>query len=142
MRQVQEGDTVRIHYTGTLDNGTQFDSSAGQDPIEFTLGNKDVIPGFENGVKGMQVGDQKKIHIPAEEAYGERNDSLVEQVPLQNFPDDLELQVGMQLQAQSPNGENFNVIVTALNEEAATIDGNHPLAGEALNFELELVEFI
>ncbi|MCU7798262.1 MAG: peptidylprolyl isomerase [Candidatus Thiodiazotropha sp. (ex Myrtea spinifera)] len=142
MRQVQEGDTVRIHYTGTLDNGTQFDSSAGQDPIEFTLGNKDVIPGFENGVKGMQVGDQKKIHIPAEEAYGERNDSLVEQVPLQNFPDDLELQVGMQLQAQSPNGENFNVIVTALNEEAATIDGNHPLAGEALNFELELVEFV
>lgn len=142
MRQVQEGDTVRIHYTGTLDNGTQFDSSAGQDPIEFTLGNKDVIPGFENGVKGMQIGDQKKIHIPAEEAYGERNDSLVEQVPLQNFPDDLELQVGMQLQAQSPNGENFNVIVTALNEEAATIDGNHPLAGEALNFELELVEIV
>ncbi|MCU7852257.1 MAG: peptidylprolyl isomerase [Candidatus Thiodiazotropha sp. (ex Monitilora ramsayi)] len=142
MRQVQEGDTVRIHYTGTLDNGTQFDSSAGQDPIEFTLGNKDVIPGFEDGVKGMQVGDQKKIHIPPEEAYGERNDSLVEQVPLQNFPDDLELQVGMQLQAQSPNGENFNVIVTALSGEAATIDGNHPLAGEALNFELELVEIV
>ncbi|MCU7828352.1 MAG: peptidylprolyl isomerase [Candidatus Thiodiazotropha sp. (ex Myrtea sp. 'scaly one' KF741663)] len=142
MRQVQEGDTVRIHYTGTLDNGTQFDSSAGQDPIKFTLGNKDVIPGFEDGVKGMQVGDQKKIHIPAEEAYGERNDSLVEQVPLQNFPDDLELQVGMQLQAQSPNGENFNVIVTALSGEAATIDGNHPLAGEALNFELELVEIV
>ncbi|MCU7914682.1 MAG: peptidylprolyl isomerase [Candidatus Thiodiazotropha sp. (ex Gloverina cf. vestifex)] len=142
MRQVQEGDTVRIHYTGTLDNGTQFDTSAGQDPIEFTLGKKDVIPGFEDGVKGMQIGDQKKIHIPADEAYGERNDSLVEQVPLQNFPDDLELQVGMQLQAQSPNGENFNVIVTALNEEAATIDGNHPLAGEALNFELELVEIV
>ncbi|MCU7812607.1 MAG: peptidylprolyl isomerase [Candidatus Thiodiazotropha sp. (ex Notomyrtea botanica)] len=142
MRQVQEGDTVRIHYTGTLDNGTQFDTSAGQDPIEFTLGKKDVIPGFEDGVKGMQVGDQKKIHIPAEEAYGERNDSLVEQVPLQNFPDDLELQIGMQLQAQSPNGENFNVIVTALNEEAATIDGNHPLAGEALNFDLELVEIV
>ncbi|MCU7843651.1 MAG: peptidylprolyl isomerase [Candidatus Thiodiazotropha sp. (ex Monitilora ramsayi)] len=142
MRQAQEGDTVRIHYTGTLDDGTQFDSSAGNDPIEFTLGNKTVIPGFEDGVKGMQVGEQKTVHITAEDAYGERNDSLVEQVPLQHFPDDLELKVGMHLQAQSPNGENFNVVVTALTDEAATIDGNHPLAGEALNFDLELVEIV
>jgi peptidylprolyl isomerase len=142
MKQAQEGDTVRIHYTGTLDNGTQFDSSAGQEPIEFTLGNKTVIPGFETGVTGMQVGDQKKIHIPADEAYGERNDALVEEVPLQHFPDDMELKVGMHLQAQSPNGENFNVVVTALSDASATIDGNHPLAGEALNFELELVEIL
>jgi peptidylprolyl isomerase len=142
MKQAQEGDTVRIHYTGTLDNGTQFDSSVGQEPIEFTLGNKTVIPGFETGVTGMQVGDQKKIHIPADEAYGERNDALVEEVPLQHFPDDMELKVGMHLQAQSPNGENFNVVVTALSDASATIDGNHPLAGEALNFELELVEIL
>jgi peptidylprolyl isomerase len=142
MKQAQEGDTVRIHYTGTLDNGTQFDSSVDQEPIEFTLGNKTVIPGFETGVTGMQVGDQKKIHIPAEEAYGERNDALVEEVPLQHFPDDMELKVGMHLQAQSPNGENFNVVVTALSDASATIDGNHPLAGEALNFELELVEIL
>jgi peptidylprolyl isomerase len=142
MRQAQEGDTVRIHYTGTLDNGTQFDSSQGQEPIEFTLGNKTVIPGFETGITGMQVGDQKKIHIPAEEAYGERNDALVEEVPLQHFPDDMELKVGMHLQAQSPNGENFNVVVTALSDASATIDGNHPLAGEALNFELELMEIL
>jgi peptidylprolyl isomerase len=142
MKQAQEGDTVRIHYTGTLDNGTQFDSSAGQEPIEFTLGNKTVIPGFETGVTGMQVGDQKKIHIPADEAYGERNDALVEEVPLQHFPDDMELKVGMHLQAQSPNGENFNVVVTVLSDASATIDGNHPLAGEALNFELELMEIL
>lgn len=140
MRQAKAGDTVRIHYTGTLDDGTEFDSSSGREPIEFTLGSESVIPGFEEGVVGMQVGDQKKIHIPAAEAYGERNDSLVEQVPLQQFPQDLELQVGMQLHAQSPNGENFNVVVTALSDESATIDGNHPLAGESLNFELELVE--
>ncbi len=142
MKQAQEGDTVRIHYTGTLDNGTQFDSSVGQEPIEFTLGSKTVIPGFETGVSGMQVGEQKKIHIPADEAYGERNDALVEEVPLQQFPDDLELKVGMHLQAQSPNGENFNVVVTALSDASATIDGNHPLAGEDLNFELELVEIL
>jgi peptidylprolyl isomerase len=142
MRQAKEGDTVRIHYTGTLDDGTEFDSSSGRDPIEFTLGSKSVIAGFENGVMGMQVGDQKKIHIPADEAYGEHNDALVEEVPLQQFPQDLELQVGMQLHAQSPNGENFNVVVTALSEASATIDGNHPLAGEALNFELELVEIV
>lgn len=142
MKQAQDGDTVRIHYTGTLDNGTQFDSSAGREPIEFTLGSHSVIPGFEDGVKGMQVGEQKQINIPAEEAYGERNESLVEEVPLQNFPPDLELQVGMHLQAQSPNGENFNVMVTALNEASATLDGNHPLAGETLNFELELVEIV
>ena len=142
MRQAKAGDTVRIHYTGTLDDGTQFDSSSGREPIEFTLGNNTVIAGFETGVMGMQVGDQKKIHIPADEAYGERNDSLVEEVPLQQFPQDMELSVGMQLRAQSPNGENFNVVVTALSERSATIDGNHPLAGEALNFELELIEIV
>ena len=142
MKQAQDGDTVRIHYTGTLDDGTQFDSSADREPIEFTLGSKSVIPGFEAGVTGMQVGEQKSIHIPAEEAYGQRNENLVEEVPLQQFPEDMQLQVGMHLQAQSPNGESFNVVVTALGDESATLDGNHPLAGEALNFELELVEIL
>ena len=142
MKLAQDGDTVRIHYTGTLDDGTQFDSSADREPIEFTLGSKSVIPGFEAGVSGMQVGEQKSIHIPAEEAYGQRNENLVEEVPLQQFPEDMQLQVGMHLQAQSPNGESFNVVVTALGDESATLDGNHPLAGEALNFELELVEIL
>jgi peptidylprolyl isomerase len=142
MKHAEEGDTVRIHYTGTLNDGTEFDSSTGREPIEFTLGSNAVIAGFENGVKGMQVGDKKTIHIPVEDAYGNHNDALVEEVPLQQFPQDIELQVGMQLHAQSPNGENFNVVVTALSEASATIDGNHPLAGEALNFELELVEIV
>ncbi len=142
MKQAQDGDTVRIHYTGTLNDGTQFDSSSGREPIEFTLGNHSVIPGFEEGVKGMQVGEQKSIHIPADEAYGTRNEALVEEIPRQHFPQDMELHVGMHLQAQSPNGESFNVVVTALSEETATLDGNHPLAGEALNFELELVEIV
>jgi peptidylprolyl isomerase len=140
MKQAQDGDTVRIHYTGTLNDGTQFDSSAGREPIEFTLGEQSVIAGFEAGVKGMQVGEQKSIQIPAEEAYGQHNDALVEEVPRQHFPQDMELQVGMQLQAQSPNGEHFNVVVTSLSEESATLDGNHPLAGETLNFDLELVD--
>ena len=142
MKQAQDGDTVRIHYTGTLDDGTQFDSSTGRDPIEFTLGSHSVIPGFEEGVKGMEVGEQKRIQIPADEAYGQRNEALVEQIPRQHFPQDMELHVGMHLQAQSPNGESFNVVVTALSEETATLDGNHPLAGESLNFELELVEIV
>jgi peptidylprolyl isomerase len=142
MKHAQDGDTVRIHYTGTLDDGTPFDSSAGSEPIEFTLGEKSVIPGFEAGVKGMQIGEQKQVHIPANEAYGERNEALVEEIPLQNFPEEMELHVGMHLQAQSPNGESFNVVVTALSDAAATLDGNHPLAGEALNFELELVEIV
>ena len=142
MRQAKQGDTVRIHYTGTLDDGTQFDSSVEREPIEFTLGEQAVIPGFETGVTGMQVGDRKTIHIPAEEAYGDHNEALVETVPLHNFPQDLELHVGMHLQAQGPNGDQFNVVVTALGDETATIDGNHPLAGEALNFDLELMEIL
>jgi peptidylprolyl isomerase len=142
MKQAQQGDTVRIHYTGTLDNGTEFDSSVDREPIEFTLGSQAVIPGFEEGVLGMQIGEQKTIHIPPEEAYGLHNEALVEEIPLQHFPDDMTLEVGMHLQAQSPNGESFNVVVTALNEASATLDGNHPLAGEALNFSLELVEIL
>jgi peptidylprolyl isomerase len=142
MKKAQEGDTVRIHYTGTLDDGTQFDSSVGRDPIEFTLGTNRVIPGFEAGVREMEVGEQKRIHIPAQEAYGERNDALIEEVPLQHFPQEMELSVGMRLQAQNPDGENFTVMVTALSETTATLDGNHPLAGEDLNFELELVEIV
>jgi peptidylprolyl isomerase len=142
MRQAKQGDTVRIHYTGTLDDGTQFDSSVGREPIEFTIGEHRVIPGFESGAEGMEVGDRKTVHIPAEEAYGSHNESLVEQVPLEHFPEDLELSVGMNLQAQSPNGEQFNVVVTDLADGVATIDGNHPLAGEALNFDMELVEIV
>jgi peptidylprolyl isomerase len=142
MRQAKQGDTVRIHYTGTLDDGTRFDSSVDREPFQFTLGEQSVIPGFETGVEGMQVGEKKKIRIPVEDAYGQRNEALIEEVALQHFPEDLNLEVGMHLQAQGPNGENFNVVVTDLNDQNATIDANHPLASEALNFDLELLEIV
>ena len=140
MSQAKAGDTVKIHYTGTLDDGSQFDSSAGRDPLEFTLGEGQVIPGFDKAVEGMAVGDSKKVSIPAEEAYGPRHDQMIQEVPLTALPDDLEPQVGMGLQARRPDGAMLDLTITAVGEESVTVDGNHPLAGQALNFQLELVE--
>ncbi len=141
MTQATTGNTIKVHYTGTLDDGTQFDSSAGREPLELTLGEGQVIPGFEKGLEGMAVGEKKTVHIPAEEAYGKHHPELVQEVPRDRIPEEIELEVGVQLQAQGPSGA-FVVVVTDLNDEVATLDGNHPLAGEALNFELELVEII
>jgi peptidylprolyl isomerase len=138
MSQAKSGDTVRVHYTGTLDDGTQFDSSRGREPLEFTLGGGQMIPGFEKAVDGMAVGDSKTINIPATEAYGERHDQMVQEVPREHMPDEIELEVGMQLQAEGPAGPVI-VTVTALGEENVTLDGNHPLAGKDLTFDLELV---
>ena len=140
MSQAKSGDTVRIHYTGTLDDGNQFDSSAGRDPLEFTVGSGQVIPGFEKAVEGMAVGDTKKINIPAEEAYGPRHEQMIQEVPKSALPDDLEPEVGMGLQAQGPDGQVMDLTITAVEDDAITVDGNHPLAGQALNFDLELVE--
>ena len=140
MSQAKTGDTVKIHYTGTLDDGSQFDSSTGRDPLEFTLGEGQVIPGFDKAVEGMAVGDSKSVNIPAEEAYGPRHDQMIQEVPLSALPDDLEPQVGMGLQARRPDGAMLDLTITAIGEESITVDGNHPLAGEALNFQLELVE--
>lgn len=140
MSQAKAGDTVKIHYTGTLDDGSQFDSSAGRDPLEFTLGEGQVIPGFDKAVEGMAVGDSKSVNIPAEEAYGPRHDQMIQEVPLSALPDDLEPQVGMGLQARRPDGAMLDLTITAVGEESITVDGNHPLAGQVLNFQLELVE--
>jgi peptidylprolyl isomerase len=140
MSQAKSGDTVKIHYTGTLDDGNQFDSSAGREPLEFTVGSGQVIPGFDKAVEGMAVGDSKTVNIPAEDAYGPRHDQLVQEVPRSALPDDLEPEIGMGLQAQGPDGQFMDLTITALSEEAITVDGNHPLAGQALNFDLELVE--
>ena len=141
MTQAAVGDTVKVHYTGTLEDGTQFDSSAGREPLEFILGEGQVISGFEKGVEGMAVGDQKSIHIPVEEAYGQHHPELVQEVPREQIPEEIELEVGLQLQAQGPNGP-FLLLVTGLTDETAILDGNHPLAGKDLNFELELVEIV
>ena len=140
MSQAKSGDTVKIHYTGTLDDGTQFDSSAGRDPLEFTVGSGQVIPGFDQAVEGMAVGDKKDVHIEAEDAYGPRHDQMIQEVPLSALPDDLEPEVGMGLQARRPDGAMLDLTITAVGEESVTVYGNHPLAGQALNFALELVE--
>ena len=140
MSQAKAGDTVKIHYTGTLDDGKQFDSSSGRDPLEFTLGSGQVIPGFDKAVDGMTVGESKTVNIPAEDAYGPRHDQMIQEVPRDALPDDLEPQVGMGLQARRPDGAMMDLTITAVGDESITVDGNHPLAGQALNFELELVE--
>ncbi len=140
MSNAKTGDTVKIHYTGTLDDGTQFDSSAGRDPLEFELGGGQVIPGFDSAVEGMAVGENKNVRIEPDQAYGERHEQLVQQVPRSALPDDLEPQVGMGLQSQSPDGQVMMLIVTEVGDEEITVDANHPLAGQALNFDIELVE--
>ena len=140
MSQAKDGDTVKIHYTGTLDDGSQFDSSEGQDPLEFTIGQGQVIPGFESAVEGMTVGDKKSVNIPAGQAYGDRHDQLVQEVPKEALPDDMEVEVGMPIQAQGADGHVIDLVITAVNEESIIVDGNHPLAGQALNFDLHLVE--
>lgn len=140
MSQAKSGDTVKIHYTGTLDDGTQFDTSAGRDPLEFELGGGQVIPGFDTAVEGMAVGESKNVRIEPDQAYGERHDQLVQQVPRSALPDDLEPEVGMGLQSQSPDGQVMMLMVTEVGEENIMVDANHPLAGQALNFDIELVE--
>ena len=140
MTQAKSGDTVRIHYTGTLGDGTQFDSSAGRDPLEFALGGGQVIPGFDSAVDGMTVGESKSVTIAPEQAYGERHEQLVQQVPKSALPEEMKPEVGMQLQSQSPDGQVMNLVVTEVEEATITVDANHPLAGQALTFAIELVE--
>ncbi len=142
MTQAKSGDTVRIHYTGTLGDGTQFDSSAGRDPLEFALGGGQVIPGFDGAVDGMAVGESKSVTIPPEQAYGERHEQLVQQVPKNALPEDMEPAVGMQLQSQGPDGQVMNLVVTEIEDESITVDANHPLSGQALTFAIELVEIV
>lgn len=142
MKQAQAGDTVRIHYSGTLNDGTQFDTSEGSDPLEFALGSGTVIAGFDKAVEGMAVGESKSVKIPPEEAYGPRHDQLVQEVPKSALPDDIAPAVGMQLQGKSADGQVMNLVVTGVGDEEITVDANHPLAGEELTFDIELVEIV
>jgi len=139
MSQAKAGDSVKIHYTGTLDDGSQFDSSAGREPLEFELGSGQVIPGFEKAVDGMAVGESKSVNIPAEDAYGVHHAQMVQEVPRSALPDDLAPEVGMNLQAQGPDGQMLNLVVAEVRDDSIIVDGNHPLAGKALNFDIELV---
>lgn len=142
MNQAAAGDTVRIHYTGTLTDGTQFDSSSGGEPLEFKLGGGEVIPGFDSAVNGMSAGDTKTVAIPPEEAYGVRHEQLVQEVPRSALPDEVTPTVGMQLQSQSPDGQLMLLVITEVTDDTITVDGNHPLAGQTLNFDIELVEIV
>ncbi|NCF72038.1 MAG: peptidylprolyl isomerase, partial [Gammaproteobacteria bacterium] len=138
MSQAKSGDTVKIHYTGTLDDGTEFDSSAGREPLEFALGGGQVIAGFDNAVDGMSVGENKTVTIPPGEAYGDRHEQLVQEVPKTSLPEDMQPEVGMQLQSQSPDGQIMNLVIAEVADESITVDANHPLAGQALTFAIEL----
>jgi peptidylprolyl isomerase len=139
---IENGQKVKIHYTGTLDDGNQFDSSAGREPLEFEVGAGMVIPGFENGVKDMAVGEKKSIHIPAAEAYGEKREEMVMEFERAQLPEGLDPEVGMGLQMQGPEGQPIPVQIAAVGEATITIDANHPLAGQNLTFELELIEVV
>ncbi len=140
MTQAQTGDTVKVHYTGTFDDGTQFDSSVGKDPLIVKIGSGEAIPGFEKGLEGMAIGDKKRINISPEEAYGEYNPELIHEVPRTDFPEGMDLKVGVELQAQGPEGHSYVLSIKAVNEETITVDANHPMVGKNLNFELEIVD--
>jgi peptidylprolyl isomerase len=139
MPQAKAGDTVRIHYTGTLQDGTVFDSSQGRDPLEFTLGAGQVIPGFDTAVSGMEVGASRTVTIPAAEAYGPRRDDMILAIPRDQVPPHIAPTVGEQLQV-GQGQEQFLVTVAEVNDREVVLDGNHPLAGKDLTFALELVE--
>lgn len=138
----REGDKVKVHYTGTLKDGTVFDSSRGRDPLEFTIGAGRLIPDFEQTVIGMSLGESRTITILAENAYGEYRDELVLVVDRDRFPPDLRPDVGQQLELRRPDGRVQTVTVTETSELSVTLDANHPLAGRDLTFDIELVEVV
>lgn len=140
MQQVKSGDKVKVHYHGKLTSGETFDSSAGREPLEFEVGSGMVIKGFDEGVTGMVVGEKKTINIPADEAYGPVNPDMLMDFPKERFPADMQLELGMQLMMSDPSGQQFPVKVSEIKENVIVLDGNHPLAGEELIFDLELVE--
>lgn len=140
MTKVKMGDNVKVHYTGSLDDGSVFDSSEGKEPLSFAVGGGQVIQGFDDAVTGMEVGESKTVLIPAEKAYGERNDSMVIQAPLEQVPPDLKPEIGMRLEMGGTNGEVVRVVVAEITDTHLTLDANPPLAGEDLTFKIELVE--
>ena len=142
MQQVKSGDKIKVHYHGRLVNGETFDKSEGREPLEFEVGSGMVIKGFDDGVTGMAVGDKKTINIPFLEAYGPRNPDMIIDMPRDRFPKDMELEVGMPLAMSDDQGQQFQVAIAEIKEESVVLDANHPLAGEDLIFDLELVEII
>ncbi|HJP18535.1 MAG TPA: peptidylprolyl isomerase [Nitrospinota bacterium] len=139
MSQAKAGDKVKVHYKGSFKDGKVFDSSEGKDPLEFTIGQKMVVQGFENAIVGMASGEKKKISIQPKEAYGEYRKDLVATIDRSEIPNDIKPELGMMLQVSPEPGRPTAVTVTELNEKTLTLDGNHPLAGKELTFELDLL---
>jgi peptidylprolyl isomerase len=142
MQKPQAGDTVRVHYTGTLEDGTQFDSSRGAEPLEFAMGRGQLISGFESAVAGLAPGEAVTVTLAPEDAYGDSNAEMIQEVPRRMMPEGVELEPGMVLQGRSDEGRVNNFTIVSLTEETVTLDANHPLAGKSLTFEIELIEIL
>lgn len=140
MSLVKKDDNVKVHYTGKLTNGEVFDSSEGREPLAFTVGAGQMIAGFDKGVLDMKINEKKTITIPASEAYGEVNESLIQEVPSNQLPEEIKPEEGMALTATSPDGANHQLIIREVKEDSIIVDGNHPLAGKELIFDVEVVE--
>ena len=142
MQQAKKGDKVKVHYHGKLTSGETFDTSSGREPLEFEVGSGSVIKGFDEGVAGMEVGEKKTINIVADEAYGSRSEDMMIEFPKDRFPNDMKIEEGMQLMMGNGSGQNIPVIVTEIKDSSVILDANHPLAGEDLVFDVELVEIV
>ncbi|WP_292365394.1 MULTISPECIES: FKBP-type peptidyl-prolyl cis-trans isomerase [unclassified Methanoculleus] len=142
MAQAKEGDTVKVHYTGKLEDGTVFDTSEERSPLEFTIGSGQIISGFEQAVVGMEPSEAKTATIPPEEAYGPHREDMTLTVDRGQFPEDIKPEPGQQLQVQQPDGRAAIVTVSDVSESTVTLDANHPLAGRPLTFEIRLVDIV
>jgi peptidylprolyl isomerase len=142
MTKVKAGDTVRIHYTGALNDGSVFDSSDGRDPLEFTVGSGQIIPGLDKALPGMVVGEAKTVTVPPEEAYGHPDPNGRQAVPRDQIPSHIPLDIGTRLELSQPDGRQIQVVVADVTEEQVVLDANHPLAGEALTFTVEMLEIV
>ena len=140
MAAAKKGDKVKVHYTGTLDNGEVFDSSEGRDPLEFEVGSEGIIKGFSIGVEGLEPGQEREVKVSPEDAYGERRDDLVQEVPKDMMPKEMELKKGMTLFLKHPSGQAMPVTLVEVGEQKVKVDLNHPLAGKELNFKIRLEE--
>ncbi len=142
MAKAKEGDTVKIHYTGKLSDGTVFDSSIGQEPLKFKIGSKQVFPKIEDSIIGMEINETKTVIVPADEAYGPYRDDMVVDVPKNSFPSDITPEVGLQLELVQSDNQPIIVTILKVSDESVTLDANHPLAGKDLTFDIQLVEIV